>query len=70
MMITQGAFEEIPGTYMNSEEASLIDPNQIAFFNNDFVGRNRDIVEKFKKYDNEKRMVFSRLRDELTSLAG
>ena len=55
------------GTVYMSEEQSLIDPNFMqGYFSNDFVGRNRDIVQKFNQYDIKKREVFTQLRDRLT----
>ena len=42
---------------------------QTNYFNNDFVSHNREIVEKFRWFDVERRTAFNKLRNELTSMA-
>ena len=43
---------------------------QMNHYNNNFVGHNRDVIEKFRKYDDDRRMAFMRLRDVLIDMAG
>ena len=71
VMITQ---LEDPGmmnqNYLAQMEQSLMaETQQQNMITNDFIGHNRDIIEKFKKYDVDRRQAFSKLRDVLISMA-
>ena len=46
-----------------------MESNQMNFYNNDFVNHNKEIVEKFRWFDVERRAAFNKLRDELSGMA-
>ena len=50
-------------TQMHTMDNVLEETSQEFAFNNDFVGRNKNMLSFYKEHDTEKRSAFNKLRD-------